>query len=89
MAGRHGDGRFLTYEDIFLPRVEHALATRDSAFLERAAIFIEKLFLTGDDYAMSVVYVEVIEGLRADCDNDKVRVLLKPVTRELFDKLAY
>lgn len=50
-------GAFLTYEDVSRPYFEHALATGDSDFLERAAVFIENLFLTGDDYPMSVVYV--------------------------------
>lgn len=81
-------GAFLTYEDVFRPYIEHALATGDSAFLERTAVFIENLFLTGDDYAMSVVYVGVLEGLKADCDNDRVRAFLKPVTREQFDELV-
>ena len=82
-------GAFHTYEDVFRPCIEHALATWDSAFLERAAVFIEKLFLTDDDYAMSVAYVGVLEGLKADCDNNKVRAFLKPVTREQFDELVY
>ena len=82
-------GAFLTYEDVFRPHVEHALATGDSVFLERAADFIEALYLTGDDYAMSVVYVGILEGLKAGCDNEKVREFLKPVTLEQFDELVY
>lgn len=82
-------GAFLTYEDVFRPHVERALTTGDSVFLERAADFIEGLYLTGDDYATSVVYVGILEGLKADCDNDKVRAFLKPVTREQFDELVY
>lgn len=82
-------GAFLTYEDVFRPCIEHALATCDSAFLERAAAFIENPFLTGDDYAMSVAYVGILEGLKAACDSNKVRAFLKPVTREQFDELVY
>ncbi len=82
-------GAFLTYEDIFRPRIERALKTGDSAFLERAANFIENLYLTGDSYAMNVVYVGILEGLKANCDNEKVRIFLKPVTRVQFDELAY
>ena len=82
-------GAFLTYEDVFRPRIEHALTAGDSTFLERTANFIESLYLTGDDYAMSVVYVGVLEGLKASCDNEKVRAFLKPVTRKQFDKLTY
>lgn len=84
-----GTGAFLTYEDVFRPHVEHALTTGDSAFLERTADFIEGLYLTGGDYTMSVVYIGVLEGLKANCDNEKVRAFLKPVTRKQFDELAY
>lgn len=38
---------------------------------------------------MSVVYVGILEGLKADCDNDKVRAFLRPVTREQFDEPVY
>lgn len=38
---------------------------------------------------MSVVYIGVLEGLKANCDNEKVRAFLKPVTRKQFDELAY
>ena len=50
-------GAFLTYGDVFRSHVERALTTGDSVFHERTADFIENLFLTGDDYATSVVYV--------------------------------
>lgn len=82
-------GAFLTYEDVFRPHVEHALTTGDLAFLERAANFIERLYLTGDNYAMSVVSVGVLEGLKANCDDEKVCVFLEPVTRKQFDELIY
>ena len=59
------------------------------AFLERTADFIESLYITGSDYAISVVYIGVPEGLKANCDNEKVRALLKPVTRKQSDELAY
>lgn len=36
---------------------------------------------------MSVVYVGVLEGLKMNCDNEKVRAFLKPVTRKRFDIL--
>lgn len=82
-------GAFLTYEDVFQPHIERALEIGDSAFLKRAADFIEDLYLTGDDYAMNVVYVGILEGLKANCDNGKVRAFLKPVTRGQFDNLTY
>lgn len=79
----------LTYEDVFRPHVEHAPTTGDPAFLERTADFIEGLYLTGGDYAMSVAYIGILEGLKANCDNEKARAFLKPVTRKRFDELAY
>lgn len=84
-----GTGAFLTYGDVFRPHVERVLTTGDSVFHERTADFIEGLDLTGDDYAMSVVYVGVLEGLKADCDNEKVRAFLKPVTRKQLEELVY
>ena len=66
-----GTGAFLTYGGVFRPHVERVLTTWDSVFHERTADFIEGLDLTGDDYAMSVVYVGVLEGLRADCGNER------------------
>lgn len=38
---------------------------------------------------MSVVYIGVLDGLKANCDNEKVRAFLNPVTRKQFDGLAY
>lgn len=82
-------GAFLTYEDVFRPRIERALETEDLSFLERAANFIEALYNSGDSYAMSVVYVGILEGLKANCDNQKVLAFLKPVTNALFRQLVY
>lgn len=82
-------GAFLTYEDIFRPHIERAIENGDIGFLERASIFIESLYLTGDEYAVNVVYVGILEGLKANCDNDAVRMFLKPVTRKEFDELKY
>lgn len=82
-------GAFLTYEDVFRPHVERAIEEGDASFLERASAFIEDLYLTGDKYAMSVVYVGILEGLKANCDNGAVRAFLKPATKEQFDELEY
>jgi len=82
-------GAFLTYEDVFRPHVEKAVESGDAGFLERAGAFIESLYLSGDEYAMSVAYVGVLEGLKANCDNQAVRAFLRPVTRKEFDELTY
>ncbi len=82
-------GAFLTYEDVFRPHIEHALANGDAGFLYRAGAFIEDLYLTGDEYAVNVVYVGILEGLKANCDNGAIRVYLKPVTQKEFDELKY
>ena len=82
-------GAFLTYEDVFRPRIERAIEDGDANFLERAGAFIEDLYLTGDKYAVNVVYVGILEGLKANCDNEAVRAFLKPVTQKEFDELKY
>ena len=82
-------GAFLTYEDVFRPHVERAIEGGDASFLERAGSFIEGLYLTGDEYAMNVVYVGILEGLKANCDNVAVRAFLKPTTKREFDELKY
>ena len=82
-------GAFLTYEDVFRPHIERAIENGETGFLERASTFIEDLYLTGDEYAMNVVYVGILEGLKANCDNDVVRRFLKPVTEKEFDELKY
>lgn len=84
-----GTGAFLTYEDVFLPRLERALSNGNGTFLDRAGTFIENLYLSEDAYAQNVVYVGVLEGLKADCDAEAVRAFLKPVTRQAFDELKY
>lgn len=82
-------GAFLIYEDVFRPHIEQAIESNDASFLERVSVFIEELYLTGDEYAMNVVYVGILEGLKANCDNDAVRMFLKPVTQKEFDELEY
>ncbi len=82
-------GAFLTYEDLFLPRIERAIEDGDEGFLARAGAFIENLYLTGDKYAINVVYVGILEGLKANCANEAVRAFLKPITRKEFDELKY
>ncbi len=82
-------GAFLTYEDVFRPHVEKAVAQKDVFFAERAFAFIEKLFLSGDGYAVNVVTVGILEGLKANCNNELVRPYLKDATRREFDELMY
>lgn len=82
-------GAFLTYEDVFRQHLEHAIEEADAIFLKRAGSFIEDLYLTGDRYAMNVVYVGILEGLKANCDSEAVRAFLEPATRKEFDELKY
>lgn len=82
-------GAFLTYEDVFRPRFEEAVEQGDTTFTTRASAFIERLFLTGDEYAVNVVTVGILEGLKANCDNDSVRKILKESTLAEFDALTY
>ena len=82
-------GAFLTYEDIFRPHLERAIEDGDTLFLERASTYIENLYRTGDEYAQNVICVGVLEGLKANCDNDAVSAFLKPITRNEFNNLKY
>lgn len=74
-------GAFLTYEDVFRPHIEAAIEKNDAIFLERAGDFIEELFLTGDEYATSVICIGILEGLKTNCDNEAVRKFLRPATQ--------
>ena len=82
-------GAFLTYEDVLRPHVENAIECGDAKFLEKVAAFIEGLYLTGDEYAINVVSVGILEGLKANCDNEAVCNFLKPATLQEFNNLKY
>lgn len=59
------------------------------SFAKRAFIFAERLFLSNDEYAVNVIPVGILEGLKANCDNDLIRPLLGEATRREFDSLTY
>lgn len=82
-------GAFLTYEDVLRPRIEQAIESGDEDCLSRAREFIESLFTSGDPHAANVVTVGILEGLKANCDNDSVRAFLAPESLREFDSLAY
>ena len=82
-------GAFLTYEDIFRPYIEDAIANNDRVALRRVANFIEKLFISDDEYAVNVISVGILEGLKANCDNDIVRAFLLPNSLKEFDNITY
>ncbi|MDO4501675.1 MAG: hypothetical protein Q4D06_00685 [Coriobacteriia bacterium] len=82
-------GAFLIYEDVFRPRIEKALTDNDCIFAERAFAYVEKLFASGDDYAVNIVTVGILEGLKANCDNDAVRKFLGASTLAVFNELTY
>ncbi len=83
-----GTGCFLTYEDLLLPLARRALDNRDEEFLSRLESFIEGLMTSGDDYAVNVATVGLIEGLKAYGD-PLIRSYLGPVSLEEFDALVY
>ncbi len=82
-------GAFLTYEDIFRPFIENAIAHNNNAILERVGSFLETLFVSGDEYAVNVVSVGILEGLKANCSNDAVRAFLLPNTLKEFEEIEY
>lgn len=81
-------GCFLTYEDLLLPLTRQALDKRDEALLTRLGAFIEQLMTSGDDYAINVATVGLIEGLKA-YGNQLVRSFLGPISLKEFDTLIY
>ena len=82
-------GAFLTYEDIFRPHIEKAIEENNADFIERASVFVEDLYLSNDEYAINIVSVGILEGLKANCDNTVVHAFLKPATQKEFDELMY
>lgn len=82
-------GAFLTYEDIFLPRIVEALNNNEIDFLKRSADFIEKEHTQEDEYAANVIYVGVLEGLKAKCEERKIRAFLHGTALKDFDSLTY
>lgn len=82
-------GAFLTYEDVFLPHIVDALENNETEFLTRAARFIEDCLMQKDQYCTNVIYVGILEGLKAKCDNSKVREFLLHEARKEFDELVY
>ena len=82
-------GCFLTYEDVFLRRMVEAFAERDEEFLRRAGAFIERLMTSGDERAINVATVGLLEGLKAHVDNGLVRPYLGPVSLREFNDLTF
>ena len=82
-------GAFLTYEDVFRPFIENAVINNNNAILERVASFLETLFVSGDKYAVNVVCVGILEGLKANCNNEAVRAFLLPNTLKEFEEIEY
>ena len=81
-------GCFLTYEDLLLPAVREALDAKDDEKLARIGSFIEKLMTLGDDYAVNVATVGLLEGLKAD-GNDTIRQYLGTTSLTEYDSMAY
>ncbi len=82
-------GAFITYEDIFLPHIVAAVENEDFDFLRRVAVFLEKYLTQEGEYSSNVICVGILEGLKAKCDNEKVRLFLLKESRKQFDELVY
>lgn len=81
-------GCFLTYEDLLLPVAREALDAKDEERLVRIGSFIEKLMNLGDDYAVNVATVGLLEGLKAD-GNDMIRKYLGTTSLTEYDSMGY
>ena len=82
-------GAFLTYEDVFLPHIVNAVEKNETKYLDRVALFIEKHLTQTGEYSANVICVGILEGLKAKCDNEKVRSFLLDNSRKEFDNLTY
>ena len=80
-------GAFLTYEDVFRPKIEDAVKKQDVAYLNKVAEFVEKLLESDDEYATNVVTVGILEGLKANCDGEEVRSFLRSKATSIFEDL--
>lgn len=81
-------GCFLTYEDLLLPFAREALDAEDVEKLARIGSFIDNLMNLGDEYAVNVATVGLLEGLKAD-GNDLIRQYLGTTSLEEYDSMAY
>ena len=82
-------GAFLTYEDILLPHIIDAVENDNKEVLSRSGKFIEEHLTNRDDYSANVIYVGLLEGLKANCDPSKVKVFLLDEARREFEEMAY
>lgn len=71
------------------PHIQRTIEELGESFLSRSGDFIERLLVSVDEYAVNVVAVGVFEGLKANCDNDKVRALLGPACAKEFEAITY
>lgn len=81
-------GCFLTFEDLLLPVARRALKAGDSNMLERIGAFTETLMGSGDEYAVNVATVAILEGLKAEGD-PRVRSHLGAISLAEYDGLTY
>lgn len=81
-------GCFVTYEDLLLPLARQALDAHDGNFLTRLGDFIEELMNSGDEHAVNVATVGLIEGLKA-YGNLLIRSFLGPTSLKVFDHMIY
>ena len=78
-------GAFLTYEDILLPHLIDAVENDNEDVLNRSSKFIEEHLTNRDDYSANVIYVGILEGLKAHCDASKVKSFLLDNARREFE----
>lgn len=81
-------GCFLTYEDLLLPLALQAIDCGDEAFLQCLGGFVEELMTSGDELAVNVSTVGLIEGLKAH-GNERVQSFLGPNSLREYDDFSY
>ena len=82
-------GAFLTYEDLFLPKIVKAIENNDVNYLKRVAIFLERHLTQCGEYSSNVIVVGILEGLKAKCNHNKVRSFLLDESIKQFNELTF
>ena len=73
---------------LFQQKALREVLAKDDVKLTRIGTFIEKLVTLGDDYAVNVATVGLLEGLKAD-GNDTIRQYLGTTSLAEYDSMAY
>lgn len=74
-----------------MPMVIEALQSGDRARLSKASTLIEELYTSGDEYAENLIYVGVLEALKAEAKayEEELAGILGESSAKAFAELTY